>query len=358
MKKVLLLSASFGDGHRQVANALIPEFEKRHVEILTVDSFRTTSRKTARLNEQLYEQLTRYLPSLYGVSYHATAHLALNHWLWKWLARLSRKAAWDAIKEYEPDIVLQLFPDHALQKLPQNIRKKPQIGVILTDYAVHSRWFHSGADFYCFPHAVSAESAKKWILPNQHVRITGIPLRNQFAVSLSGRKNPSSPYVVVATGGRGVFPDLERVLRAIRIGFPSHRVVVLCGRNNQIFNRVSQFRKVDLLVEAVPFTDDMAALYRNAAFSVVKAGGLTVAECHACICPMVFYKPLSGQERINAKVSEKLGTGIVAEDIKEFRQCLHNLSSMYMAEMKIACQDAARPNAAKDVVTEVLNRLR
>jgi processive 1,2-diacylglycerol beta-glucosyltransferase len=356
MKKVLLLSASFGDGHRQVANALIQELAENSIEAVTVDSFRSTSKQVARLNEQLYEQLTRYVPGVYGFSYHATASLPVNHWLWQALAALSRKAAWVAVRENEPDVVLQLFPDHALRTLPRNIKKRPRVGVVLTDYAIHSRWFHSGVNFYCFPHPVVAKNAEQWILQNQSVQVTGIPLRKQFASAMHHRTKPSS-YIVIATGGRGVFPDLNPVISVIRAAFPNLKVVVLCGRNRQILNRVGQIQNGDSFVDAVPFTEDMATLYREAAFAVVKAGGLTVAECHACHCPMVFYKPMSGQERVNAKVCETLGTGLIVRNLEEFQKVLIKLSNPNLEIMRKACSDAARPFAAKEVVSEIIRQL-
>lgn len=365
MKRILLLYASFGDGHVQVANAL--EAALRYdsdVNLIRVDCFRATNRLFAAFSEFIYEKLTRWLPALYGLSYTATARLHVDHFLWSFLAFFTRKATWQALEEYEPDLVLQVFPDHALRKLPENLSKKPQIGVILTDFSVHSRWFHSSVDFYVVPSERLIDEVRKFVNSEIPVLATGIPLRIQFNshsqlknADLPRLRSVPRPYVVILTGGRGVFPDLIHVIQTVLHSRLSYDVCVLCGRNDYMRQRVQRVFAQNPRVHAIGYVDSVANWLKWAEFAIVKAGGITVSECLAMGCPMVFYRPLAGQEGHNAKQCEKMGTGFVVKNIRKLEETLQMFEVQGLSSYRSACQLAGRPDATNAVVAEVLHRL-
>ncbi len=50
---------------------------------------------------------------------------------------------------------------------------------------------------------------------------------------------------------------------------------------------------------------------------ITKAGGLTTAECLAKRLPMVFLRPVPGQERQNAEFFTRAGAGQIAQNVSE-----------------------------------------
>ena len=147
MVKVLLLPASLGDGHKQVASALREAFVERDVHVVEVDCFRGTNLRMSRCLEVSYEWITRYIPPVYGLGYRMTSNLRPHNSIWKTAALLSKPAVMRALEQFHPDIVLQLFPDHSLATLLSR-ETRPYIGVILTDYSIHGHWFHDNVDTY------------------------------------------------------------------------------------------------------------------------------------------------------------------------------------------------------------------
>ncbi|WP_284285387.1 MGDG synthase family glycosyltransferase [Alicyclobacillus fastidiosus] len=204
--RVLLFYASFGDGHRQVAHAIQDVLQQEYrAEVSLVDPFRQTSRALAAFNEWVYETLTAYAPFLYGWSYNWTRRLSPQHVLWKLLATLSRRATWAKVLAHQPDIVVQLFPDHALAKYPPTLISRPVIVTALTDYALHSRWFHANVDLYLMPTDDIVLEAARFQTAGSKVVVSGIPIRDQFSVCRLDSDAPQGAIVISA--GERSFPE-------------------------------------------------------------------------------------------------------------------------------------------------------
>jgi processive 1,2-diacylglycerol beta-glucosyltransferase len=356
MLKALLLSASFGDGHNQVANVLYEEFSSRDVQVNVVDCFRETNQRVAKFHEWSYERITRYFPSLYGASYRLTANVDTDFWLWKFLALFSRKALLDSVRRYQPDIIIQLFPDHAIESLERR-HGYPYIGVVITDFSVHSHWFHNNVDTYFIPNGRLRAQMEPFLSSKSEIVDSGIPIRHQFrhhSIHYAAHK----PYVVLCAGGRGVFPDLRPVVAALLTGFPNHDVYVLCGRNVDMLHQVRLEASRNPRLRGFPYVEDVAPLFQNASLAIVKSGGITVSELLACECPMIFYRPQPGQEEDNAAFLEKMGAGIVVRNHRDLlRTISHPDFARWEQSMKRSCANLARPFAAESIVDHVLDKL-
>ncbi|UNO47634.1 MGDG synthase family glycosyltransferase [Alicyclobacillus acidoterrestris] len=346
--RVLLLYGSFGDGHRQVARAIedvLVEVYGAHVSV--VDPFRQTNRLVAAFNEWLYETLTAHAPFVYGWSYNWTRTLSPKHVLWKLLALFSRRATWAELRAHQPDVVVQLFPDHALVKYPRDLSKSPLLVTVLTDYALHSRWFHANVDLYLLPVDQMVAKAAPFLSGRDQIFVTGIPIRAPFSAC---RVDSAVPHgmIVISAGGRGVFPDLWFVVRSLLEAFPDSQVAVLCGRNEAMRKRIEAWsqRLSETRLIAIPFTDDVASYVQRAAFVVAKAGGISISECLASGKPMLFFKPQPGQEQHNAHVVTELGAGRVAYTRQEFQTILAQYRGASLAEMARAAIANAHPDAA------------
>ncbi len=342
MTRVLLLTASFGDGHKLVAKALSDEFRARNVETVELDGFRSTNAYLSKWNEFIYEWTTRYTPAVYGASYRWTARLKTESPLWNILGNMSKAAVLEALDRVQPDAVLQLFPDHSLASL-RRLDHKPYIGVVITDYSVHSRWFHKNVDTYFFPHEVVANQAKPFVRPESTSVVSGIPIRREFWQGSSDDSSPdrpaSQPYILFAAGGRGVFADLSTAIESVREAFPNHTVYVMCGRNEKMLARVQQLgKRVDDVI-GLPFVNNVADWLWHADLAIIKSGGVTVTECLATGCPVIAYRPQPGQELDNAHFVRDIGAGTVARNASELKMALHQ------------CQTRVATNADKPSTT-------
>jgi processive 1,2-diacylglycerol beta-glucosyltransferase len=356
--RVLLFTARFGDGHQQVAAALHEAFQQRGVTTIEQDCHEATNRWLAAVSRRSYELATQFTPWLYGWSYHVTARFSIEHPFWDWLAVSTRKAALESVRTYRPDAVIQVFPDHALAtKRPQGPR--PFTAVVVTDYAVHPHWFHPAADAYFLPAEGLLPRARALAGPRPALWVSGIPVRPQFRERQDPPVQAQLPYIVVATGGRGVFFGLRDVLEALHHHFPDHRVYVMCGRNERMRMEIERLSSVLPRVAGLPFVENVASWFQHASFAVIKAGGLTVTECVVSRCPMVVYRPQPGQEEENARFMEQAGAARCAWRVPELMDHLEALKDPgARTAMAQACGRLARPHAADVIADQILTILR
>lgn len=358
MTRVALLTAGFGDGHHQVAEALRQAFEQFGTEVAVFDFYRSENAAAGKFNEHIYEWTTRYVPLLYGASYRVTAGLGPSHWLWRLLSLSSASRFLKRLDAYQPDAVLQLFPDHSLRHWPLARFKRPFVGTIITDFSVHGRWFHHHVDAYYIPHAGLLEAVNPFVEEGADVVVSGIPLRQQFVTRESSPDEAMKrPYILIATGGRGLFPALEPTLKTLRDTWHNSHLYVLCGRNTRMQDAVSRLAESDEFIHALPFVENVAVWYSNAQFAIVKSGGLTVSECLASGCPMVIYKPQSGQEADNAAFVRGLGAAEIVTGMATLRDALVRLQSPpVLSGMRNACLEAGRTEAADVVARHILQQ--
>ena len=366
--RVLLLTASYGDGHHQVASALADAFSRFGADVREFDCIRSggsASRQSRVFGEWLYESLTRFAPWLYGISYNWTRNLSERHPLWWFLSLPLRAKLRRLLQNFRPDVVLQLFPERLLSDMKSEDLPR-FIGVVVTDYSVHTRWYHRRVTTYFLPSLDFVDLARRFVKPQSRCVATGIPLRRQFWTSEHAhddvqkdrvqRVDTSRPYVLVAAGGRGLFPDLQQTLSQLCARLPDHDVYVMCGKNERMLERVQRVSEGMPHVMGLPFVSEVALLYKNASFAVVKAGGLTVSECLAMSCPMLLYRPQPGQEYDNARYVESIGAGRVVRGERELGDVLSVFADPAVrTNMRAACRENAHPNAANDVVRLVMN---
>lgn len=365
MTRVLLCTAHFGEGHRQVASALRDAFEQRGAVVEEVDCLRSSSSLASGASEFTFEWLTRHAPWFYGISYDWTRRLPSHHAFWSLLSAGARRAAAREVERFRPDVVLQLYPEQTLRQA-HAWPGHPVTGVVLTDYSVHARWFCPGADVYYLPHE-TLESEAERMLPRvrssrnvanpkrmPEIKSLGIPLRPQFAREESGVERNR---LVVATGGRGVFGEFHETLSRLAGRFPEYPIDVLCGRNQDMMDHVRQWQSECPNLQPVPFVQDVARYLRRAKFAVVKPGGVTVSECLATGCPMIFVGPAYGQERGNAAWIDAVGAGFWATSFDQLDPLLGRLrdESLLAVASRVAFE-LGRPDAASQVAEDALQR--
>jgi UDP-N-acetylglucosamine:LPS N-acetylglucosamine transferase len=84
-------------------------------------------------------------------------------------------------------------------------------------------------------------------------------------------------------------------------------MVVACGRNEGLHCWLEGI-PFQTTCRALPFVEDMAQLVACADVIIGKAGALTIAEATVAGKPMIIYRPVPGQERVNTQfaVSQQL----------------------------------------------------
>lgn len=333
---MLLLSASFGDGHNQAARAVQEALERHGVQARVVDYVEWLHPAVRSFAKFTLIQGVQKTPALYGLFYQSTLKIRPNSTLQKRLNHLGISHLKRYLRAFRPDAVVATFPVPLglMSELREQGMQRIPTFAIVTDYTAHPQWIHDATDIYCLASDNVRREFVAYGLGPDKMRVTGIPVRSRFddarvAELLLDRDtlrvklgmSLTKPLVLIMTGGAGVLTDVagwEQIIQNTDAQF-----CVICGRNERLYRRLKGLASDR--VRILGFTENIHEWMSIADLAVSKAGGLTVTEALAVELPMLLYRPIPGQERRNARFMIQTGAAVHADDVKSAKRILDTL---------------------------------
>src|SRR5438552_1986087 len=342
VRRVLILTASYGSGHNEAARCVAAEVVRRGAEPLVVDHFRELVHPVFdRTTRALYLTLLRRLPAVWGLAYALGDRLTSDSPLTFGASRMGARRLAAALERYAPDAVVTVHatPAVAMAALARAGGRVPPHTTVVTDFVAHAQWIAHGIDRYC----VAAEEVGHDLvargIPRDRVVVTGVPVRAAFATASDPREArrelgvPDDVPMVLAMAGShgsvGRLPDVARPLERLAAG-TSLRVL--------------------------GFVPDVHRLMAAADIVVTKAGGMTLAEAMAAQVPLLFYGSLPGQERRNERFAAAAGVALVARRRADLDRLLERAlgDPDLLEHLRAPMRARRRPAATRAIVDLVL----
>jgi 1,2-diacylglycerol 3-beta-galactosyltransferase len=325
-RTVLLLLADTGGGHRASAEAVAGELV-RLPEAPTpylLDPFAHASPRTVGWTVGLYSPLIRHLPPLWGALYHASNSRAAVSALRVTALRLLEPGLGELIDALSPAAVVSFHPlvNHAAARV---LRRRPGTPIplitVITDLVdVHSAWICEDADAVVTPSAAALNRIRLAGIDADRCFDLGLPVDESFTASPLGAAerrelrrrlglDPVRRTVLLTGGGEGSGGLLRRA-RALCAAGLDIQLVVICGRNTAVRERLATLEPVAptrLHVEG--FVPNMAEWMRASDLLISKAGPATITEALCAGVPLLLTSHLPGQERGNVDLVVAVGAG-------------------------------------------------
>ncbi len=323
MKKVLILTAGFGEGHNAAARNLRDALEliSEDVKVEVLDLFESSYGAFNTLAKNAYLGIVQYAPKFWGGIYSALDNS-------KFLgsgAGLSRlkNALGDIVHETQPDCVVSVYPIYAsvIQELYRDHSERPFrfITIVTDSITVNSTWFRSPSDLYCVPNDATAAVLKAAGVPEARIKPLGFPVSHLFTEAPAVPVNtpvPGEPrrlLYVINTGKKKAGKVIERLLE-----IPDTQLTITVGRDAELkASLVERTRDHTARVRIFGWTNQMPQLMLSSHLLIGKAGGASVQEAIAARCPMIINQVIPGQEEGNARLITENGLGAVAERNRE-----------------------------------------
>jgi 1,2-diacylglycerol 3-beta-galactosyltransferase len=364
VKRILILTADYGYGHRSAANAIAEALHETYGQECKVDIVNPLDDPRApsffRENQHDYDKMVREMPELYKLGYQASESRLVGDLIKSTFTLALFNVLRKIIRRKQPDVIVctYLFYQGILSAVFAVEKRHIPLLTIVTDLeTVQSLWFHPVADLCLVPTQTVYDLAIQAGLPPQKVKITGIPVRpelmkgdqDQAALrqSLSWRLDL---FTVLAVGSKRV----EHLYDALRVlnhsGLPL-QLVVVAGGDDELYRH---FQETEWHVEThcYNFVSEMGTFMRAADCILSKAGGLIVSEGLACGLPLILIDVIPGQETGNANHVVSGNAGVLARDpIEVLETVCHWLEmdrSLYRQQAENARQ-LGHPRAAYDV---------
>ncbi len=324
-KRVLILCADAGFGHRSASNAVAEAIRDRYDEQLEVEVINPLEEPTTPTflceTQYDYDKWVRNVPELYALGFEASDRPIPTAILERSISVLLLDTMRELFKRYQPDVVLSAYPwyQSAMSLLFTSKKYRvPQFAVVTDLSTVHRMWFHKKVDACLVPNRLVADLGMGLGMPPDKLIVTGIPVspaigketrdKNTIRAELGWQPDLTT---ILAVGSKRV----ERLVDSLNVinhyGGPI-QVAVVCGKDENLFNELNRF-EWHIPATVYEYSDQMPTLMKASDLMLCKAGGLIVTESLACGLPMLLTEVIAGQETGNADYVVDYGAGDVAD---------------------------------------------
>lgn len=360
-KRILILTADAGFGHRSAANAIAEALAELHPQDCTVEILNPLDHpKTPavlRESQTDYDRIVRSVPELYKLGYEVSDAPLTSVVMEAALIALLFETMMDILKTHQPDAIVNTYPLYqSVISAVCAIRKcqVPQMTAITDLVTVHRLWFHPRVEYCLVPTEEVRTLALENGMPAERVQLTGIPvhpaiLRERRSKAAIRSELGWSPHLItlLVVGSRRVarLPEVLNVFN--HSGLPLQFALVAGG--DETLHAEWQQTEWHHPAHIYSFVNNMPTLMHAADCIVCKAGGLVVTESLAAGLPLLLVDVLPGQEEGNAAYVEKTSAGELLKDpvhaLETLCHWLEQDGALLAEHAANACQ-AGKPDAA------------
>lgn len=366
-KRILILYASAGEGHRKAALAL-EEVLKTHdgrFEIYVKDALDFTNAFVRWNYSQGYIILVKYLMKIWGLIYYS-----LNiKWVYRFISpfrHISNKLTFGKLIKYiedlEPDCILttHFMPN----ELASNLKQKPFTASCITDYKTHWFWITPSVDLYFAATEATKNDLIEKGVSEDKICVSGIPVDVNFweeIDSLAARKqmnlDPQLFTLLIVGGGFGIGP-MEKLAKNLCLSIKENiQIVVVCGHNLKLYKNLTAFiAPENIRLKVLGFTDKVSLLMSASNLIIAKPGGLIMSETFAKKLPCVILSPILGQETFNTEIFLQMGIAKKADNTEQaisiVSELIHSPQSLY--ELKARMNKLVKPFSAQVIVDKII----
>jgi processive 1,2-diacylglycerol beta-glucosyltransferase len=321
MKKVLILTAGFGEGHNAAARNLRDALElaSDEVKVEVLDLLEISYGRLNTLVKSTYFKVVDYAPFVWSGIYGW-----LDSSMWPnpdgvvGLARL-REHLSDILRTAEPDCVVTTYPLYSplIQMLYRDHSERPfqLISVVTDSITANSMWWRSPCDYWIVSNEQTAQVLREGGVDADKIQVLGFPVSPRFADLASFEIEPPEGtawrkvLVAVNHNRKKVSRTIEELLELPRI-----QLTVTVGRDAELKAELAEkTRKHADRVTLLGWTNVMPRLLVESHLLVAKAGGAILQEAIAARCPMIVNHVIPGHEEGNARLIADHGLGAVAD---------------------------------------------
>lgn len=360
-KSILILTASYGEGHNTAAKGLKAAIDARPGMSASIhDPFPEALGDRYQSSRADYLNIVNNFPSLWSGIYHLVNALPVGFAAPTLLDKMKRQLA-ATLRDHRPDAILSVYPLYPYL-LPDSLRlaglpSLPTLTVITDSITINSIWHRQRTNGFIVPNPQSATVLRNAGIPDQLILDDGFPVSPRFHTESLVRPNPSASQrlkvLFMINGNR----ERSREIATQLLQREDITATVTVGHDTSLAAELAECippNRTDARI--LGWVSDIPSLLREHHVLIGKAGGATVQESLAAVTPMLITQIFPGQEEGNAKLLLENGCGIFAEKNADIFKsidslCAENFSRWH--QMRNACQNLSRPDASLRIASRV-----
>jgi 1,2-diacylglycerol 3-beta-galactosyltransferase len=363
-KKILILTADAGFGHRSAANAVNAAIQAMYGDrVITKIANPLNDRrvpKALRRTQDDYDRLVHEMPKLVKFGFSASDSTVPITVVESTLAVVLFYTMRDLLRSFQPDAIVTTYPLYLspLSAVFTLERVKVPLLTVVTDLAtVHSIWFNDVSDYFLVATQAVKDLALKAGISIGKIHITGTPVSPILADGKSERESLRSQLgwqpdliTILAVGSKRV-RHLLGSLKVLNHSGMKLQFALVAGGDDHLYQ---QFEQIDwhVPVYRYNYVTNIPELMQASDCLISKAGGLILPEALACGLPVLLVDVLPGQEAGNAQFVIDGGAGELAQTPLETLEILFHWldqGGKLLAQRAENARRLGRPRAAFDI---------
>jgi 1,2-diacylglycerol 3-beta-galactosyltransferase len=363
-RRILILTADYGFGHRAASNAIQAALQYQYHDQVVTEIVNPIDDKSApsflRKEQDRYDKRVRETPRLYHLGYEIGDLSVTTSVVESTLIVMLYDAVRKILRNFQPDAIITTYPMYLapLSSIFTIKQKRIPLLTVVTDMgAVQQMWFNPVSDRTLVPTEIVRDLAIKHSIRPETIRITGIPvhpniaLENRSKAELRSELGWDVEKITVLVVGSKRVRNLKDTLQALNHSGLPIQMVVVAGGDNELFHYLeSKTWHIDTHI--YNRVDNIPTMMHASDTIVCKAGGLITSEALACGLPILFIDVIQGQETGNAEIVIGNGAGELAENPLHAQEILYHWFDNDRQLLHERAQNAARlgnPRSSFDI---------
>ena len=362
MPRILILTASFGEGHNTAARCIAEALrEYEGVEIRTADVYLETVPRFTKVLQAGYSLAINRYPFVWSAIFNFLDRPGRLEATLPFAGNL-REAVLRIIDYFRPDVIVSTYPLYAY--LVRELRKRghapsqaPLFTVVTDSTAINSSWYRAGSECFVVADEETAAVLRKGGVEERFLKTLGFPVTPRLAAL--------KPLESVVHGAKRIlYLPSSRVSHTVSViselrKLPGTEITVVTGKLTSLHGSLQSSGIIDgIRTHLVGWTDRIPELLCSHHLYVGKAGGAIVHEAMAARCPILVSHVVPGQEEGNIKLIERHDIGrlaahcpaalaasvdeVFAADAATWRRWKDNLAAI------------SKPSASRDIAAAVI----
>lgn len=330
MPKILILSASTGQGHNQAAKSLEKDLEASGYQVRIAEPLKEEGRVIETLIDDGYNLLATRLPKMYGKIYKLTGQKYINKGIVIFFNKTLGNTVNHLIDDYQPDLIISTHPIlvNVVSRLKANGKIDLPFIAVVTDYMAHQFYVSNYVDAYIVASVYTKDTLVEKGISENKIFAYGIPIRKEFRQPKKVTNN--KPFTLLIMGGSMGVPYMKQCLKKLINDHNDVRIIVVCGNNSKLRRELEDkylgsYQGKEVIIYG--FTSKIPELMDQSDILITKPGGLTISEAISKNIPMVIPFFIPGQEEENTEVLIRAGVAIRVDNSSELSTVVNKLQA-------------------------------
>lgn len=314
--RILILTAAFGEGHNSAARNLALAFHEAGAGARVADPCMEAIPWITSGLCKAYRFVTTHQPRLWAQIYRGTGDVDFSRQRVPLMRRPERQLA-ALIESYRPHAIVSTYPlyPYFLDRILTDSEHRPPNFTVVTDsIEINSAWLRAPDSRWLVTDEHTRRTMIDSGLPAARVIETGFPVHPSFSrLAALPPDAPTDPFHVLYFA-TAKLPHVRRISKAVLKTAPESTITIVLGKNVRLlYQRAREIKdRFPGRVRIRGWTRKVPELLSSHHLVIGKAGGATVHEAIAAMCPMLVHHLVPGQEEGNLELLRKIGGGDLA----------------------------------------------